>query len=158
MMQVPPPSTWKRKEMKAAGSGQLEEALKMNDSRTPLAGIRSRYRNMRWSATHRSRLSSSLGDRPSRKTCGFVLLDRYVQLAILVVLPVVELGASPYMDYHSDYRPCSPVAYAAVAAVKSLAGTSVCRNRPEICGAFMAALASWEYLCGPVNLVVILPS
>ena len=54
-----------RKEMKAAGSGQLEEALKMNDSR--LAGIRPDTPEYALVTYHRSQLYRSLGDRQQEK-------------------------------------------------------------------------------------------
>ena len=51
--------------MKAAGSGQLEEALKMNDSR--LAGIRPDTPEYALVTYHRSQLYRSLGDRQQEK-------------------------------------------------------------------------------------------
>lgn len=68
LMQVLSPATalyLERKEMKAAGSGQLEEALKMNDNR--LAGIRPDTPEYALVTYHRSQLYRSLGDRQQEK-------------------------------------------------------------------------------------------
>ena len=64
LMQVLSPASAlypERKEMKAAGSGQLEEALKINDSR--LAGVRPDTPEYALVTYHRSLLYRSLGDR-----------------------------------------------------------------------------------------------
>lgn len=61
-----------RKEMKAAGSGQLEEALKMNDSR--LAGIRPDTPEYALVTYHRSQLYRSLGDRQQESIIWLCLL------------------------------------------------------------------------------------